>query len=177
LNYILYSETNVVDGVNGGGAWTGLFSVNLPIFTAGLIHADVRTAWSQFRQAALTQAQLRRNIDQLVETAFTNYQLSLTQLNELQVEVKAAHDAYYYAEAQYKAGTEIYLNVLTAQNSLLSTQLQLTTAQFNTKTAYFSLLRAMGELNLESGVSATRPSEEEIRNLATQPATQPIRGQ
>ena len=142
----------------------------------GLIHADIRTAWSQFRQAALTQSQLRRQIDQLVETAFTNYELAMQQLGELQVEVKAAHDAYYYADAQYKAGTQIYLNVLTAQNTLLTTQLQLTEAQFNTKTAYFNLLRTIGRLNMASAVSATRPSEEEIRNLATQPATQPISG-
>jgi outer membrane protein len=170
LDYILYDEAA------SGQSWTGLISVNLPLYDAGLIHADIRTAWSQFRQAALTQQQLRRNIDQLIETAFTNYQLALQQLIELQVEVKAAHDAYYYAEAQYKAGTQIYLNVLTAQNTLLNTQLELTEAQFNTKTAYFDLLRAMGELQLASGVSATRPSEEEIRNLATQPATQPLSG-
>jgi outer membrane protein TolC len=170
LNYILYEE--------GASGAAGLFSVNLPIFTAGVINADVRTAWSEFRQAALTQAQLRRQIDQLVETAYTNYILAQTQLNELEVEVKAAHDAYYYAEAQYKAGTEIYLNVLTAQNTLLTTQLQLTTVQFNTKTAYFTLLRAMGRMNLTSGLSARRPTQEEaIRRLATQPATQPIYGQ
>jgi len=173
LNYLLYGQGPLSAG---GGSWSAPFSVNLPIFTAGLIHADVRTAWSQFRQAALTQAQLRRQIDQLVETAYTNYMLARQQLAELQTEVKAAHDAYYYAEAQYKAGTEIYLNVLTAQNTLLSTQLQLTTAQFNTKTAYFNLLRAMGRMDLKSGLSATRPSEEAIRELATQPATQPFYG-
>ncbi len=33
--------------------WNGLISLNLPIFTAGLIHADVREAWSQYRQTVL----------------------------------------------------------------------------------------------------------------------------
>jgi outer membrane protein len=172
LDYILYNEA-----VDGGGNWGGILTLNIPIYEAGLIHADVRTAWSEFRQDALTQHQLRRNIDQLIETAYTNYQLALQQLRELQIEVKAAHDAFYYAQAQYQAGTQIYLNVLTAQNTLLTTQLELTEAQYNTKTTYFDLLRTVGQLQMTSGFSTTRPSasEEAIRNLATQPATQPLR--
>jgi outer membrane protein TolC len=173
LDYILYNDTS-----SGGGAWTGLISVNLPIYTAGLIHADVRIAWSQFRQAALAQEQLRRQIDQLVETALTNYQLARKQLNELEVEVKAASDALYYSQEQYKAGTQIYLNVLVAQNTLLTTQLQLTQSLFTVKTSYFNLLRALGRLRTNCALTSTRLAEEEayIRNLATEPATQPFNG-
>jgi outer membrane protein TolC len=169
LNYNLYDEA-----LGGGGAWSGLFSVNAPIFTGGLIEANVRSAWSAFRSAALTERELRRQIDQTVQTAYVNLLLARQQLEELKTEVKAAHDAYYFSEAQYKAGTQIYLNVLTAQNTLLSTQLQLTEQQFNQKTAYFNLLRTVGEMNLASGLSTTRPMEEELRKLATQPATRPL---
>ena len=170
LNYQLYDSA-----LNGGGAWTGLLSLNLPIFTGGLIEANVRTAWSQFRQAALTQAQLRRQIDQTVETAYVNLDLAHRQLRELQVEVEAARQALYLADQLYHAGSGTLLDVLIAQDTLLSTQLQLTTEQFTQKTAYFNLLRTVGTLRLEM-TSATRPSgpsEQHLRELATQPTTLP----
>jgi outer membrane protein len=155
------------------GAWNLILSLSQPLYDAGLFHADVRNAWSLFRQAALTQIQLRRQIDQQIETAYIDLQLARQQLLELQVEVKAAKDAYDNALAQYQQGSQIYLNVLTALNTLLTSQLQLTTEQFAQKTAYFNLLRNVGKLNLAMALSATRPSEQQIRQLATQPSTQP----
>ena len=112
------------------GAWNILLGLTQPLYDAGIFHADVRNAWSLFRQAALTQIQLRRQIDQQIETAFINLQLARQQLLELQVEVRAAKDAYDNALAQYQQGSQIYLNVLTALNTLLTSQLQLTTEQF-----------------------------------------------
>jgi len=168
LEYALYSDPGP------SGAWNILLGLTQPLYDAGIFHADVRNAWSLFRQAALTQIQLRRQIDQQIETAFINLQLARQQLLELQVEVRAAKDAYDNALAQYQQGSQIYLNVLTALNTLLTSQLQLTTEQFAQKTAYFNLLRAVGKLNLAMALSATRPSEQAIRELATQPAaTQP----
>ena len=42
--------------------WLGIASLNWPIFSAGLIHADVRTAYSQLRQAQLAESWLSREI-------------------------------------------------------------------------------------------------------------------
>jgi outer membrane protein TolC len=168
LNYQLYTNP-----FGSTGFWNGLLNFNLPLFTGGLIHADVRAAWSQFRQEALLQAQLRRSIDETVDQAYTNLELAHSQLAELQIEVKAARDALYLADQTYRAGKGILLDVLTAQDTLLTTQLQLTTQQFNQKTAYLNMLRTIGKLNLTVALSATRPSEQRLRELATQPATSP----
>jgi outer membrane protein TolC len=91
----------------------------------------------------------------------------------LEIQVIASRDEYYLAEMLYKNGGGTYLNVLQAQATLLSTQLQLTTAQFAQKTAYFNLLRTVGQLSYESVQSTSRPSEEGLRRLATQPVTRP----
>ena len=40
--------------------WSAILSANLPIFSAGLIQADVRAAWSRLRQAALDESYTRR---------------------------------------------------------------------------------------------------------------------
>lgn len=73
----------------------------------------------------------------------------------------------------YKNGNGTYLDVLQAQATLLSAQLALTTEQFTQKTAYFNLLRTAGELTYDSLRSTTRPSEQAIRALATQPVSVP----
>ena len=156
-----------------GTLWTTLLNFDVPIFTGGLINAQVRQAWSQYRSAALTQSQLQRQIDQNVRIAYVNLDLAHRELRELEIQVVAARDEYYLSEMLYKNGGGTYLNVLQAQATLLSTQLQLTTAQFAQKTAYFNLLRTAGKLSYVSVQSTTRPSEEGLRELATQPVTQP----
>ena len=105
--------------------------------------------------------------------AYVNLDLAHRELQELQIQVVAARDEYYLSEMLYKNGGGTYLNVLQAQATLLSTQLQLTTAQFAQKTAYFNLLRTAGKLTYAGVQSTTRPSEEGLRELATQPVTQP----
>jgi protease secretion system outer membrane protein len=154
-----------------GTFWSTLLSFNVPIYTGGLIDAEVRQAWSEFRSAALTQSQLRREIDQNVRIAYVNLDFNHRELKELETQVVAARDEYFYSLMVYRNGSGTYLNVLQAQATLLSTQLQLTTAQFTQKTAYFNLLRTAGELTYASVQSATRPSEQGLRRLATQPVT------
>jgi outer membrane protein len=156
-----------------GTFWSTLLNFNVPIYTGGLINAEVRQAWSQYRSAALTQSQLQRQIDQNVRIAYVDLDLAHRELNELQIQVVAARDEYYLSEMLYKNGGGTYLNVLQAQATLLSTQLQLTTAQFAQKTAYFNLLRTAGKLSFAGAQSTSRPSEESLRELATQPVTQP----
>jgi outer membrane protein TolC len=156
-----------------GTFWSTLLELNFPIYTGGLIHAEVRQAWSQFRQAALTESQLRRSIDETVQQAFIGLDLAHTELKELEIEVKAARDALRLSQELYKTGGGTYLDVVEAQATLLTTQLELTSEQFAQKTAYFNLLRSAGQLTFAAAQSATRPSEQAITRLATQPVTQP----
>jgi outer membrane protein TolC len=167
-NYFFYSL-----GSQAGTLWTLGLNLTQPLFTGGAIYADVRHAWSVFRVAALIESQLRRNIDSTVEQSYVNLDLARSELNELEVQVRAARDEFYLAQQLYKNGGGTYLNVLQAQSTLLSTQLQLTTELFAQKTAYFNLLRSAGKLSFAAMQSATRPSQQEVRRLATQPVTRP----
>jgi len=91
----------------------------------------------------------------------------------LETQVIAAREEFYDAQALFKTGNGTYLNVLLAQATLLSTQLQLTSEQFARKTAYFNLLRTVGQLSYTSMQSTSRPSEGGLTQLATQPVSQP----
>jgi outer membrane protein TolC len=142
--------------------WTALLQVNLPIFSAGLIEADVRTAWSRLRQAALQESLIRRQIEQEVRTRYENLITSTSKLRELDAEIKAAAEAYRQAQAETRAGTGIFLNEITAQTVLLNSELDLANEIFNRKVIDLDLRRATGTLKLRN-----------LQRAATQPTTAP----
>lgn len=154
--------------------WNATLSANLPIFTAGLIHADVRTAWSLLRQAKLNESATRRQIGSDVAIAYENFISSRNRLDQLEVQVAAAEEALRQSEQSYKAGLATNLDRLTAQDALLSAQLQLTAELFDQKVFYLTLLRAVGGLSTRlPGESAAPPTTQDLRLPATVPATQP----
>ena len=139
--------------------WDALLRANLPIFSAGLIAADVRTAWSMYRQAALNESLLRRQAMQDVEIAYQNLAATEQRIAELNVQLSAAQLAFTQADQSYNVGLATNLERVTAQDQLLSAQLQLTSARFDRTLAYLSLARSAGILRerLEKG-PATRPA-------------------
>lgn len=148
--------------------WDAILQANLPIFSAGIIEADVRDAWSKLRQAALYESELRRQIDQDVQTAYDNLVTSGRQLANLRAEVQAAADARLQAGQLLDNGLAVPLDVLTAQDTLLNAQLNYTSESFDRTVFYLDLLRTVGQLTPLSPrqwQSTTRPT--------TQPAAMP----
>jgi outer membrane protein TolC len=164
-----------------GSLWNGLVSFNFPIFTGGRIRADVRTAWSQFRQSVAQEQYLKRQVEQEARTSVENLRASGQRLAELRVAVEAAQQALDVAEGNYRAGSGIYLERLVAQDQLLSAQLQLTSEAYNRKLNYLNLLRVTGELRdpppegpaagpATGALNATAPATRQATVPATSPA-------
>jgi len=127
--------------------WNGILSANLPLFTGGAIHADVRDAWSRLRQAALFESYLRRDVERGVRTAYDNVLTSGLVLADLRHEVEAAADAYRQSVGLVRNGLGIPLDVLTAQDTLLNAELQYSAEAFNQTILQLNLIRAAGELD------------------------------
>ncbi len=125
----------------------GILKVSLPLFSAGLIHADVRTAWSKLRQAKLAQSYLSRQIDEQVTIALQNLQNTGRQIQEATIQANAAQKAAQQAEWEFKAGIGLNLNRLVAQDQWLNAQLSLTQAEFAEKTDYLNLIRTVGQFD------------------------------
>jgi outer membrane protein TolC len=131
--------------------WDAILMANVPIFSAGIIEADVREAWSKLRQAALYQAMLRRQIDQDVQTAYDNLTSSQGVLSDLAEQVKAAADAREQSGQLLDNGLAIPLDVLVAQNTLLDARLVYTSENFDRTIFYLDLLRITGQLGPGTG--------------------------
>jgi outer membrane protein TolC len=156
LEYFLHRDAIPTDAL-----WEGFLNVNLPLFDAGIIYANVRQAWSELRVARLNEQMVVRQADQLVRTGYDTLVASRARLAELKIEVKASSDALYQAEQSYKAGLDTNLDVLTAQDSLLTAQLSLAAEELNYKFYYLQLVRAIGLLvRPENIIPATMPTTE-----------------
>jgi outer membrane protein TolC len=127
--------------------WDGILLANLPIFSAGAIKADVRDAWSRLRQAALFESYLHREIEQGVRTSYDNFATSGSELADLRREVQASSDAYRQSVQLEGNGLAIPLDVLTAQDALLNSQLQYASEAYDRTIFYLDLIRATGDLN------------------------------
>ncbi len=127
--------------------WMGILRVSLPLLSAGLIHADVRTAWSKLRQAKLAQSYLARQIDEQVTTALQNLRDTGRQIQEATIQANAAQKAAQQAEWEFNAGVGLNLNRLVAQDQWLNARLSLTQAQFAEKMDFLNLVRTLGRFD------------------------------
>lgn len=126
--------------------WTGLLVANIPIFSGGRIQADVREAWSRFRQTVLLYSLLRRQIRQDVEVSLENVRTSILRMAELKEQVRAAQEALRQAESAYKAGLGTNLERITAQDQKLNAELLLTSEDYDQKVFYLAAYRAVGAI-------------------------------
>ena len=126
--------------------WTSLLSLNLPLFTGGRIQADVREAWSRWRQAVLEESAARRRVLRDVQTAHNNLQTTDRRIQDLRSEVAATTDALQQAQSAFAHSLATNLDVLTAQDRQLSAQLDLTDAEFDQTVFWLDVVRAIGGL-------------------------------
>lgn len=126
--------------------WTGLLVANIPIFTGGRIQADVREAWSRFRQTVLLYYYLRRQIRQDVEVAMEDVKTSILRMAELREQLRAAEEALRQGESAYKAGLGTNLERIAAQDQVLNAELLLTSEEYEQKVFYLTAYRAVGAL-------------------------------
>lgn len=166
LNTFLYRESFPQDSW-----WTALFTINLPIFEEGIIHQNVRNAYSKLRQSANRALQVDHQIAADVHSAYADYQASVQRLADLQTEVDASKRAYEAAVHAFDVGTATNLDVLTAQNSQLNSELLYDNERYNLKVTYLAALRLTGKL--DRAAIAQLAEAPHAAATATAPATGP----
>lgn len=168
FNQYTYRESNPEDS-----DWNGLVSANVPIFTGGIIHNNIRTALSRLRQAVTNANLVRRLVEQDVLVAYENARAAAAREAELQIQFDAAQQALRLAEGRGEVGQGTNLDRLIAQDQLLTAELQRSSEGFDRKLLYLNLLRTAGQLG---PVTRGTPNAPPLAPPppATQPATGPV---
>lgn len=119
-------------------------SFNLPIFTGLSRLENIRKAKLQEQLLDWNEADLKSQIYTEYTTALANYKSSLYNFNVMRDNVRMAQRVYYVVSLQYKQGIVAYLNVITAQSNLITSETGYINALFQTLSDKIDLEKAMG---------------------------------
>jgi outer membrane protein TolC len=137
--------SNMSGTMNPGKWMTTLFaSLTQPIFQRGALTANLKVSKLQYEQAFNTWQNLILQAGNEVSNALVNYNgyddNSKVESERVEVLTKNVEDT----RALYKSSGSTYLEVLTAQQQLLSAQLNKASADFNKMQSVVSLYTALG---------------------------------
>ncbi len=137
------------------GIQAGL-TLRIPIFQGGRVAAQQRQAYARETVALEQVIETERSIIQQTRSAYENWQASLAVIDSSRVAVESAEVSLEGVRAENSIGNRTILDVLNAEQELVSAKAQLVTARRNAYVAGFTLLAAMGkaearDLNLDTG--------------------------
>jgi len=136
--------------------WTGTrqFSalatatLNVPLYQGGSEYASIRKAKEQLSQARLGADVQRDNVRRSVVFAYAQLQASKASIVSSLAEVTASEKSLADVREEAKVGQRTTLDILNAQQALLSARVNLVIAQHDRVVASFAALAAVGRLSV-----------------------------
>jgi NodT family efflux transporter outer membrane factor (OMF) lipoprotein len=142
--------------------WSAGASASETIFDAGLRRATVDQYKAQYNADAAAYKHTVLTAFQQVEDYLATLRVTSGQLHQQEAAVKAAQRYVDLANARYKTGLDPYLNVITAEDTLLSDQQTEVQLHVSEMTAAVELVQALG-----GGWNASQlPSQHAITSAA-----------
>ncbi|MEO5366192.1 MAG: TolC family outer membrane protein [Magnetococcus sp. WYHC-3] len=124
-------------------------SLSWTLFDGGMAHANAREARESHNALLANLDRLRQQARREVEEAWLNLKSARAVVEAYQATVVATEAATEGVRQEFMVGTRTALDLLDAQNELFKAQTSLARSRFNTVLARFSLLAALGRLNLD----------------------------
>jgi len=122
-------------------------SFSMPIFTGFARINNVRKAKLQQQQLDWQTVSLKSQIYSEYTSALANYKSNLFNLNLLQKNVALAKRTYFVVTLQYRQGIVPYLNVITAESNLITSEISYLNALFQLLSSKIDLQKAMGSVS------------------------------
>lgn len=137
LSALIGVQSLGLDMLTKGGSGIASFgpAISLPIFSGGRLQGELRGAHASYAEAvAQYNATVARALQDVADNAISQKALG-QRLGKAQEAVDAATEAHRVASNRYEGGLATYLEVLTAEDSLLGAL----SAQTNLRSASFTL--------------------------------------
>jgi outer membrane protein len=119
----------------------------MPLYDGGASYAAIRQAKEQLGQARLNADLQRETIRSLTTSAWGSFETSKLTILSYQAQVRANEVALNGVREEAKVGQRTTLDVLNAQQTLLSSRVNLVTAQRDQVVYSYNLLSATGQLS------------------------------
>ncbi len=124
--------------------WSLGASASQTIFDAGLRNATVRQYTAQYNADNAAYKQTVLTAFQQVEDYTSTLRVTSAQITQQETAVKSAQRYVDIATSRYETGLDPYLNVISAQTTLLSDQQTAVTLRISEMTAAVELVQALG---------------------------------
>ena len=119
-------------------------NLTLPIFEGGKLHANIKLADLQEKEAAVDYARIVLNAVHEVENALIAYGTEQRRRVLLEATLAQNRDALTLAEQRYKSGVTTFLDVLDAERTAQQTELALAVSNAAVSTDLVALYKALG---------------------------------
>jgi outer membrane protein TolC len=122
-------------------------SINIPIFTGFYRLNNIKRSKMQEQLYDWDEVELKSQIYTEYTTAMANYKGNLYNLYAQRENVDMAKNVYDIVTLQYQQGVVAYLNVITAESNLITSQIGYLNALFSVLSSKIDLQRSMGFIN------------------------------
>ena len=122
-------------------------SFSIPIFTGFYRTNNLKRARLQEKIISWNEVDLKSQIYKEYATALGSYKGNYYNLRLLQKNVNMARRVYFVVTLQYKQGIVPYLNVITAESNLISSEISYLNALFQVLSNKIDLQKAMGNIS------------------------------
>jgi outer membrane protein TolC len=122
-------------------------TLSIPIFTGFARVDNIRRARLQAQLLDWGEVGLKSQIYSEYTSALANYKGNLYNMQVMQENVAMARDVYEIVELQYQQGIVAYLNVITAESNLITSEIGYINALFTVLSNKVDLERAMGVIS------------------------------
>jgi outer membrane protein TolC len=118
-----------------------------PIFQGGKRKANLQTATLQLQRSEQDIVTLKNNVNAQYAQAIASYKSSLTNYLTLKENVAIAREVYDVVQLQYRSGIKTYLEVITAETDLRTSQINYLNALNQVLAAKVDVQKALGSIN------------------------------
>ena len=121
-------------------------SVVFPIVNGGRRWMNIRQAKWQLKKTDWDITDVQNNISAQYAQAMAAYNVNLENYNTIKSNLDLSREVYKIIQLQYRSGVKAYLEVLTAETDLRSSQINYFNALYQLLSAKIDLQRALGQL-------------------------------
>ena len=120
--------------------------VNVPIYEAGLSYSQVRAAKQRASQSRISVIDTARQVRQAVASSWAGYVSSKQSVSSIGTGVSASVTAYDGVKQEYQVGSRSTIDVLNAEQTLLTAQISQVALQHDLIFASYKLQASIGHL-------------------------------
>lgn len=122
-------------------------TLSFPIFQGGKRKANIEQAQWQLKRTDWDLVNLRANVNSQYAQAIASYKSSFANYRALKENLELAREVYGIIDLQYKSGVKTYLEVMTAESDLRTSQINYYNALYQVLASKIDVQKALGQIN------------------------------